>query len=216
VAYVSGNPQGLHAVASASSPQLSRCTRPPEFRRGWVVDTGEVELRGNEAIAIARVEMRFRGKTMVGADPVAVVLRREARHWKAFWVGNDVSWVGALPELGRLGIRPPVGTQAPPVPRLLHPADGRPIGQDGRSFAWEIPAGGEPIAAQVCEVLLDDKGSRWPTSRIKLFPGEPRSRSLNLAATNADITGVTSDEMEWCAWAIGADGRLAVSEVRRY
>jgi hypothetical protein len=32
----------------------------------------------------------------------------------------------------------------------------------------------------------------------------------------SDVTGVISDEMRWCVWAIGADGRIATSEVRRY
>ena len=124
----------------------------------WDVEAGSVELRGNEAIAFARVEMQFRGKTMIGADPVAVVLRREGSHWKAFSVGNDVFCLRALPELCRLALRPPSGPQSPPAPRLSYPDDDKPIGTDGRSFAWEIPAGGEPLAAQVCEVLLDVKG----------------------------------------------------------
>jgi hypothetical protein len=216
VAYISGDAERLRSVASASSPQLSRCTRPEELRRGWIVDTGEAEIRGNEAIAFARVEMHFRGKTMIGADPVAVVLRREGTHWKAFSVGNDVLWVRAVPELCRLEIRSTVGAQVPPVPRLLHPDDDGPIGQAGRSFTWEIPAGGEPLAAQVCEVLLDQKGSSWPMSRIKVHPGEPRHRSLDLAATMQDVTGVTSDEMRWCVWAIGTDGLISASEARRY
>jgi hypothetical protein len=214
VAYISGDPERLKAVASASSPQLSRCTRPEAYRRGWVVDTGEVELRGNEAIAFARVEMRFRGKTMIGADPVAVVLRREGSHWKAFSVGNDVFWVRALPELCRLALRPPSGPQAPPAPRLTYPNEDRPIGQGGRSFAWEVPAGGEPLAAQVCEVLLDVKGSSWPMSRIKVYPGEPRERAAPLP--EPALTGMTAAEMRWCVWVIGADGRISASEARRY
>jgi hypothetical protein len=215
-AYISGDAEGLGATVSASSPQLSRCTRPPEFRRAWAVETGEVELRGNEAIAFARVEMRLRGKTMIGADPVAVVLRREGSHWRAFSVGHDGSWIRALPELCRLGLRPSAGTQAPPVPRLLHPGDGGPIGQGGRSFAWEIPAGGEPLAAQVCEVLLDERGTSWPMSRIKVYSGEPKGRSLSVAETSRDLTGVTSDEMRWCVWSVGGDGRISASEARRY
>lgn len=179
-----------------------------------MVDTVEVELRGNEAIAFGKVEMRSRGKTMIGADPVAVVLRREGGRWKAFSVGNDVFWIGALPDLCRFGLRPRAGPQAPPTPRLLYPDDGEPIGQGGRSFAWEIPAGGEPLAAQVGEVLLDVKGTSWPMSRIEVYPGEPRMRSL--PAAEAALTGVISDEMRWCVWAIGADGRLSASEVRRY
>jgi hypothetical protein len=83
-AYIAGDPQGLRDVASASSPQLSRCTRPPEYLRGRVVDAGEVELRGSEAVAFARVEMRFRSETAIGADPIVAVLSREGSRWKAF------------------------------------------------------------------------------------------------------------------------------------
>ncbi len=216
IAYISGDPERLQAVASASSPQLSRCTRPEEPRRGWDVGAGSVELRGNEAIAFGRVEMHFRGKTMIGADPVAVILRREGPHWKAFSVSNDVFCLSALPELCRLALRPPSGPQSPPAPRLSYPDDDKPIGKDGRSFAWEIPDGGEPLAAQVCEVLLDMKGVSWPMSRIKVHPGEPRGRSLTTSETMRDVTGVSSDEMRWCVWAIGADGRLSASESRRY
>ena len=216
VAYVSGDPERVWAVASASSPQLSRCTRPPAFRRGWDVEAGSVEIRGNEAVAFAKVEMRVPGATMIGADPVAVVLRREGPHWKAFSVGDDVFNLRALPDLCRLGLRPRAGPQDPSAPWLLHPGDSEPIGQDGRSFAWEVPAGGEPLAAQVCEVLLDEKGSSWPSSRIKVYAGEPRGRSLTLAATMRDVTGVRSDEMRWCIWAIAADGRISASEVRHY
>jgi hypothetical protein len=216
IAYVSGDPERLRSVASASSPQLSRCTRPDGFRGSWDVEAGSVELRGNEAIAFARVEMHFRGKTMIGADPVAVVLRREESHWKAFSIGEDVFCLRALPELCRLALRPPSGPQSPPAPRLSYPDDNKPIGQAGRSFAWEVPAGGEPLAAQVCEVLLDDAGTSWPMSRIKVHPGEPRSRSLTVSETNRDVTGVTASEMRWCVWAIGADGRISASEARRY
>jgi thioredoxin-related protein len=214
VAYRSGDPEGLKAVASSSSPQLTRCTVPHEFRSGLVVDTREVEVRGNDAISFATVEMRFRGKTMIGADPVAVVLRREGSHWKAFSVGDDVQFVKALPELCRLRLRPKADSQPPLMPRLLHPDDGGPIGQGGQSFAWEVPAGSEPLAAQVCEVLLNEKGTNWPSSRIKIYPGEPRARSLPVY--EPALTGAMSDEMIWCVWAIGADGRLSASEARRY
>jgi hypothetical protein len=214
IAYSSGDPERLRSVASASSPQLSRCTRPDEFRRSWDVEAGSVELRGNEAIAFGRVEMHFRGKTMIGADPVAVVLRREGPHWKAFSVGDDVFCLRALPELCRLSLRPLSGPQSPPAPRLSYPDDDKPIGQGGRSFAWEVPASGEPLAAQVCEVLLDDTRTSWPLSRIKVYPGEPRERAAPLP--EPALTGVTAAEMRWSVWVIGADGRVSASEARRY
>ncbi len=178
IAYVSGDPERLKRLASPSSPQLTRCTRPPEIRRGWDVDVGPVEVRGNEAIAFARVQMRFHSKTRIGADPVLVVLRREESHWKAFSVGDDIFCIRALPELCRLELRPREGAPAAPsTPRLLHPDDSGRLWEAGRSFAWEIPDGGEPLAAQVGEVLLDERGSSWPMSRIKVYSGEPRNRS---------------------------------------
>ena len=48
-------------------------------------------------------------------------------------------------------------------------------------------------------------------SRSKVYPGEPRNRSLSLAETNLDITVVTSAEMRWFLWTIGVDGRLSAS-----
>jgi hypothetical protein len=214
-AYVSGDPQRLRRLASATSPQLARCTDPPEYRRGCDVDVGPVEVRGNEAIAFAKVQMRFHSKTMIGADPVLVVLRREESHWKVFSVGDDIFCIRALPDLCHLELRPRDGAlAAPSTPRLLHPDDAGKLVANGRAFAWEIPAGGEPLAAQVGEVLLDEKGSSWPMSRIKVYPGEPPTRSLT--DSEPALMGVTSDEMRWCVWAIGADGELSVSEVRRY
>ena len=123
--------------------------------------------------------MRFHGKHMIGADPVLVVLRREQTRWKAFSVSSELLSIESLPELARLAFRPPATSagRAPAAPQLLHPGDGGRHGEAGRSFAWEIP-GDTPLAAQVCEVFLDDKESHWPLSRLKVFPGEPRTRAL--------------------------------------
>jgi hypothetical protein len=162
--------------------------------------------------------MQFRGKTVIGADPVLVVLRREGSRWRAFSVSSDVFSVKALPVLCCLELRTQASPHAavPPAPRLLHPDDRGSLGEGGRAFAWEVPAGGEPLAAQVGEVLLDERGSSWPLSRIKVYPGEPRSRSLRVSETGQGLTGLTSDEMRWCVWTIGAEGGLSVSEVRSY
>ena len=216
VGYVAGHPESLKQVASASSPQLARCTRPGEFRHGWTVQTGSVELRGNEAIAFAIVEMRFQGKSQIGADPVLVVLRREESQWKAFSVSSDLVSIQALPALCRLQFKSRAGPPASRTPRLLYPGDGGRIGEGGRSFAWEIPAGSEPPAAQICEVFLDDKDSSWPVSRIKVFDGKPLSRALLSADTAQNLTGVTAHAMRWCVWALGADGSILPSEVRGY
>ena len=217
VAYVAGDPERLKQVAASSSPQLARCTRPGEYRRGWNVEAGSVELRGNDVVAFAKVEMHFQGTNWIGADPVLVVLSREDSQWKAFSVSSDFLSIQALPALSRLQFRPRAGSHAaPPPPRLVHPDDGGRLGEGGRSFAWEIPAGSAPLAAQICEVFLDDKESSWPESRIKVFGGEPRSQSLQASETATNVTGVTADKMRWCVWSIGADGRISASEVRSY
>jgi hypothetical protein len=216
VAYVSGDSQRIKDVASSSSPQLSRCTRPQGYRRGWDVEAGSVEIRGNDVIAFARVEVRYRGRAIIGADPVAVILRREGPRWKAFSVGHDVFCVRALPDLCRLVLHPPVRTRDWPTPRLLYPDDGGAIGPGDRSFVWEVPAGGESPAAQIAEVLQDEQGASWPWSRIAVYPGEPRGRSLTASETMEGLTGMTSAEMRWCVWTIGSDGRITPSEVRRY
>ncbi len=217
VAYLSGDREGLEAVASQSSPQLTRCIKPEEFRLGWDVQANSVEVRGNEAIAFARVEMQFGGKQMIGADSVLVVLCRESSRWKAFAVSKDILSIKELPALGRLGLRARVGPEDPPTPRLLYPADGGTIEGGGKSFAWEVPARGQPLVAQVCQVLLNgEKGRSWPETRLKVYPGEPRGQSLLSETTAKDLTGVTAEQMSWCVWAIDRDGRLSVSEVRGY
>ena len=218
VAYISGDPEGLKRVAATSSPQLSRCTLPPRFRLDWKVETGAIDLRGNGTIAFAKVEMRFRGKGHFGADPVLVVLQRETSHWKAFCVSSDLVSIRALPALCALQFRSPADRQfAPPVPRLMRPADGGKLGEGGQSFGWEIPSADHPLAAQVCEVLLDEKDSSWPLSRITgVQRREPPGRSLLEADTAQDITGMDSHEMRWCVWAVGVDGWVSPSEVRSY
>jgi thiol-disulfide isomerase/thioredoxin len=217
VAYISGDAEGVKRVAASSSPQLTRCTRPEPFRRDLKVETGAGELRGNDAVAFAKIEMRFHGKNRIGGDPVLVVLQRQRSHWKAFSVSTDLHSIRALPALSNLRFRPPANAQtALPSPRLLHPGDGGKLGEDGRSFAWEISDRAEPPAAQVCEVLLDDKDCSWPLSRIKVFDGEPSKHALLAADTAKDITGLSSHDMRWCVWSIGADGRISASDVRRY
>ena len=217
VTYLSGDPEGLKAVASPSSPQLTRCTKPGEFLRGWDVHADSVEVRGNEAVAFARVETQFRGKQEIGSDSVLVVLHRESSQWKAFAVTRDILSIKELPALCRLGLRARVGPEDPPTPRLLFPADGGTIGVGGKSFAWEVPARGEPLVAQVCQVLLNwEKSRSWPETRLKVYPGEPRIQSLLTETTAKDLTGLTAQQMSWCVWAIDKDGRFSVSEVRGY
>ncbi len=216
VAFVSGDPVGLKAVASASSPQLTRCTKPEKFRLGRTVVAESVEVRGNEAIAFARVDMQWRGKKMLGADAVLVVLHRESSRWKAFTVSSDILSVKELPVFCRLDLRARSRLGDLPAPRLLYPVDGETIGIEGKSFAWEIPGDGGPLAAQVCQVLNAENGSSWPETRMRVYPGEPRGRSMLWSETATDLTGLTADQMSWCVWSVAQDGRISVSNVASY
>jgi hypothetical protein len=214
-AFVSGDPGRLKEVASASSPQLSRCTAPEGFRSGWTADAGAVDIRGNAGIAFAAVEVRFQGKNVIGADPFLVVLRRESAGWKAFAVTNDVFCMKELPTLCRMSLQP--RRSGPPLPpRLLSPADGGNIGgTEAKSFHWEVPGECGPLAAQVCQVLLNsEKGRSWPDTRFKVYPGEPRTQALS--ALGESLTGLRSELMFWCVWSISEDGQVSVSDVRRY
>ncbi len=214
-AFLGGDAAGLKSAASADSPQLTRCVRPEDVRLGRSVTVSSVEVRGNASIAFARVEARWRGPNSIGADPVLAVLRHEGAGWKAFAVSADIVTLRELPALCHLELREAAGISPPPTPRLLEPADGAPIGAEGRSFAWEV-ASKEPMAAQVCQVLLDDKEHGWPETRLKVEPGTPAGHALTHAEASKGLTGVTSPRMYWCVWAVSQDGRIAVSDVRRY
>jgi hypothetical protein len=216
VAFVSGDPTRLREVASGSSPQLSRCTAPDEFRSGWTAHPGAVDLRGNTSAAFAKVEIRYHGKNVIGADPFLVILRREPAGWRAFAVTNDVPCMKELPALCRLALRPGRNGPPPPIPWLSSPADGGVIGgKEYKSFRWEIPGKSNLLAAQVCQVLLNSqKGRSWPDTRFKIYPSEPRARSLS--TYDESLTGLRSEQMSWCVWSIGHDGQISVSEIRRY
>jgi hypothetical protein len=175
-------------------------------------------LRGNDAIAFAKVEMQFQGANRIGADAVLVVLRRENSHWRAFSVSSDLISIEALQELIRIPLRPgTAGDSPPPVPRLLNPNVGARLGEGGRSFEWEIASGSTPLAAQIGESFLDDEDSSWPLSRICVFPAEPRRHVLQENETTAKrLAGPLAARMSWCIWAVGIDGRISASEVRSY
>jgi len=215
-AFFSGDVVKLKEVASSSSPQLGLCTKPPGFLRGAKVDTESVEVRGNAAVAFARVEMRLRGDRVIEAEAIPVVLRREGTRWKAFTVGSDDDSTPELLALCVLGLRPQPGAAVPPKPILIFPPDGGGFETGGRSFAWRVTSGGEPLAAQICQVLLDEKEGGWPMTAWKVWPGEPRVRSVPISETSEHLTGVSAAEMRWCVWALGGDGQLSVSEVRNY
>ena len=120
VAFVSGDPAGMKKVASAASPQLSRCSAPEDFRSGWRADAGAVDIRGNANVAFAKVEIRYRGKNFIGADPFLVILRSESAGWKAFVVTNDVACMKELPALCRVTLQPRRNGPPPPVLACHH------------------------------------------------------------------------------------------------
>jgi hypothetical protein len=206
----------MRKVASEFSPQLSRCTAPEDFRSGWTADAGAVEVRGNASVAFAKVEIRYRGKNVIGADPFLVIFRRESAGWKAFAVTSDIVCMKELPALCRLSLRPKRVGPPPSTPRLSSPEDGGTIGgKEYKSFHWEVPGESAPLAAQVCQVLLDSqKGRSWPDTRFKIYPGEPRNQTLSTLGES--LTGLHSELMFWCVWSIAEDGQVSVSDVRRY
>ena len=215
VAFVSGDAKSLTEVASESSPQLSRCTEPEEFRLGLAVDVDAVEVRGNANLALARVELRFHSQKLIGGDAFFVVLRRESVGWKALAITNDAYCMRELLTFCHLRLRPRGCQPPPPRPKLSLPADGGMINIDGKSFAWAIDGVSEGLVAQVCQVLLNSRqGYSWPDTRLRVFPGEPRV--LSLPANEDELTGVSAEQMSWCVWSIGQDGQISISEVRNY
>jgi Thioredoxin-like len=214
VCYMSGDPRGLKEVASEASPQLARCTDAGAWRRGLEVRTGPIEIRGGRELAFAKVEVIYRGRVVLGADPFLVVLRRESSRWRAFAISGDIeSWKG-LPDLLGL-IRPRDDAAAPAAPRLIWPPDQALLPDSKRPLTWEVPGGGEAIVAQVCmlmseELEADVRGESWPLTTLKVRPGAPRGSSV---PTNEYATGMP---VRWCAWSIGAGGRMSVSDVRSY
>jgi hypothetical protein len=211
-AYMAGDAQALKEVASGGSPQLSRCSRAESWRRDLEVTAGPAEVRGGEHVAFARVEIAYRGKAMQGQDPFVVVLRRESSRWRAFAVANDTASLKALPRLCSLAFRPSGGSEGPTTPRLTWPADGSVLPDSKKPLTWEVPAGGEMIVAQVCELMSDQhgtdtRGESWPDVMLTVRPGEPRAGSF---PTGVFVAGMP---VRWCVWSIGASGRMAVSEV---
>jgi hypothetical protein len=126
IAFMSGDSCGLKSVASRKSSQLAECTRPGPSMQGMRSQAGAVELRGNERLAIALVESTFEGDRFLGGDPIAVVLVREAGHWKSLIICRDVVTVkDAVPALCEVMAKMDDSTGEPPEPRLLEPQEGQ-------------------------------------------------------------------------------------------
>jgi thioredoxin-related protein len=214
VAYLSGDPARLKSVAARRSSQLAECKRPAKWIKDMRAKVGAVELRGNEWLAVGIVEATFESDRFLGTDPVAVVLVREDGRWKALVVSRDVVNVKNVvsrlcPLLDKLR---PTNSQ-PPEPRLLAPLDGQTMSETLRELSWTVPAGGEPLMAQICEVRMGDANepeSSWPDVRLSVFPAEPRNGKLN------PFLGVMGSNMSWGVWTIGQSGRVAVSPLAHF
>jgi hypothetical protein len=101
----------------------------------------------------------------------------------------------------------------PPEPRLLGPLDGQTMSETLRDLSWAVPAGGEPLMAQICEVRMGNSNepeSSWPDVRLSVFPAEPRNGKLN------PFLGVMGSNMSWGVWTIGQSGRVAVSPLAHF
>ena len=212
--YLAGDPRGLKEVASEASPQLARCTKAAAWRHGLEVHAGPVELRGGKDLAFAKVEVTYRGKGILGADPFLVVLRRESSRWKAFAVSDAIETWMELPDLLGL-IRPRDGAAAPATPRPVWPADQAVLPNSKRPLVWEVSEGEEAVVAQVCMLMSEESradapGESWPFTTLKLRPGVLRGGSV---PTDEFATGMP---VRWCVWSIGMGGRMSVSEVRGY
>ncbi len=166
--YMAGNSRDLKEVASEASPQLARCTKADAWRHGLEVHTGPIEIRGGKDLAFAKVEVTFRGKEVLGADPYVVVLRRESWRWTAFAVCTDIETMRDLPEILGL-IRPRDGAAAPPTPRLVWPPDQALLPDSKRPLTWEVPDGGETIVVHVCQ-LMSGKLGRILGRRVGRIP----------------------------------------------
>jgi len=213
-AYMMGDPRVLKEVAWEASPQLAWCTKANAWQRGIEVKTGPVEIRGGMDLALAKVEITFRAKEVIGADPWLVVLRRESSHWKAFAVCNDMETLRDLPEAFNL-IRPRADAADPVTPRLVWPSDQSVVPDSKRPLTWEVHEGGEAIVAQVCQLMseapgADARGESWPATALIVVPAVPRGGSV---PSSRYVTGMP---VRWCVWSIGVGGRMSVSEVRSY
>jgi hypothetical protein len=212
--FLSGDIDGLTAVASRRSSQLVECTHPHALLKGLKAQSREVEIRGNDWLAVAIVETTFDGEHVLGADPIVVVLVREDKHWKALCVCRDINAVtDVVPALCRAVEHSGATTSAPPEPRLHGRRDGQQVSRDFPFLTWTVPDGEEPLQAQVFEDHFgptDEPGASWPEARLQVFPGEPRKGKAN------PFVGVIGSRMSWTVWTIGSGGQISVAPTARF
>jgi hypothetical protein len=213
IAFMSGDPIGLKDVASRKSSQLAECTRPTSWMR-MKAQAGPVELRGNERLAIALVESTFEGDRFLGGDRIAVVLVREAGHWKALSICRDVVTVkDTVPALCDIMARMDGSSSDPPKPRLVAPLEGQNVGEQQPYLTWNVSAGGGPLLAQILAFQYSDlaeKDASWPDARLRVFPAEPRQGKVPALAE------VVGSHMSWSVWTIGQGGQLAVAPAAHF
>ena len=158
---------------------------------------------------MAVVESTFEGDRFLGGDPIAVVLVREERQWKALIICRDVVTVrDAVPALCTIMARMDSSTSHPPEPRLVEPREGQNVGEEHPYLTWTVDPGGGPLMGQVFAYQYGDLGekeSSWPDARLKVFPAEPRQGKV---AVLAEVVG---SHMSWSVWTIGQGGQLAVA-----
>jgi len=214
-AYVAGDAPALAKVASADSPQLTRCTKAQNWQLGLKAEAGPAQVRGGSELAFARVEMTYQGEAVIGTDPYLVVLRREGARWKALTITNDIKSLEALPELC-LRLKPRDGAADPATPRLVWPENDAVLPDPKGTLRWNVADGGDAIVAQPCELISDhrggdQRGESWPGAILRFLlggPGEGGSVSVQELATGMPVT--------WRVWTIGVGGKVAISNIRQY
>jgi hypothetical protein len=217
VAFVTGDVDALSKVASASSPQLSRCRFPDDTRITTKLTAEPMvsELRGNQCLAVALVELRFQTAQMIGGDPFAVILRRESNAWKAVAVTNDVFTLQQLAYLLAVPFQEVKCLNPPPSAQLKYPEHGGVVGSNQQFFAWFVETSGIQPVAQLCQIMLDGpKRLSWPRTRIRVLTENPPAHSI--PADGQGLSGISSESMAWSVWTIGHDGQITFSATRDY
>jgi hypothetical protein len=182
--------------------------------QGMRYQAGAVELRGNERLAIALVESTFEGDRFLGGDPIAVVLVREAGHWKSLIICRDVVTVkDAVPALCNVMAMMDASASEPPEPRLVEPLEGQNVSEAKPYLTWNVSAGGGPLLAQILAFQYGDlaeKDASWPDARLQVFPDEPRQGKVPALA------GIVGSHMSWSVWTIGQGGQVAVAPTAHF
>ena len=119
-AFLSGDAAGRNTVASRRSSQLAECTHPGPSNKVMKALAREVELRGNDLLAVAIVETSYENDRFVRRDPVVVVLVEEDKHWRVLCVCRDImTLTDALPAICKVIVQREPPKSAAPELRML-------------------------------------------------------------------------------------------------